>query len=121
MSRRRIEINIEQLNKLCALQCTKQEIAHVLDCDEKTILRFCKKHFNLTFNEYHLRKSSIGKVGLRRTQFRLAESSASMAIFLGKQYLGQADKMESRTQVTNTNPFEGLTTEELKKMAEKEG
>jgi hypothetical protein len=32
-------------------------------------------------------------MSLRRTQFRLAEKSAAMAIFLGKQYLGQSDNV----------------------------
>ena len=36
-----------------------------------------------------------GKASLRRTQFKIAEKgNANMAIFLGKQYLGQTDKAE---------------------------
>jgi hypothetical protein len=31
------------------------------------------------------------KLSLRRNQLRLSEKSAGMAIFLGKQYLGQTD------------------------------
>lgn len=31
---------------------------------------------------------------MRRNQLRLSEKSAAMAIFLGKQYLGQTDKVE---------------------------
>lgn len=34
------------------------------------------------------------KIRLRRIQFKLAENSTPMAIFLGKQYLGQKDKIE---------------------------
>ena len=33
-----------------------------------------------------------GKISLRRKQHRLAATNAQMAIHLGKQYLGQADK-----------------------------
>lgn len=40
-----------------------------------------------------------GKVSLRRTQFRLAEKSAGMAIFLGKNYLDQSDKQEISADV----------------------
>ncbi len=32
------------------------------------------------------------KIKLRRNQLALSERSAAMAIFLGKQYLGQKDK-----------------------------
>lgn len=44
-------------------------------------------------------------MSLRRIQMKLAEKNASMAIFLGKQYLGQRDVVESRTmdQATSTN------------------
>ena len=33
-------------------------------------------------------------MSLRRIQFRLAENSVPMAIFLGKNWLGQTDKVE---------------------------
>lgn len=33
-------------------------------------------------------------MSLRRTQFKLAEKNPTMAIFLGKQYLGQRDNIE---------------------------
>lgn len=36
-----------------------------------------------------------------------------MAIFLGKQYLGQTDVQEIKATVTD-NPFAGLSTEELR-------
>ena len=34
------------------------------------------------------------KIKLRKNQFKLSEKSASMAIWLGKQYLGQRDTIE---------------------------
>lgn len=48
-------------------------------------------------------------------QFRLAEKSAAMAIFLGKQYLGQTDVQEVKATVTE-NPFAGLSTDELRRL-----
>ena len=36
----------------------------------------------------------LGRVSLRRTQFKLAGKSAAMAIFLGKNLLGQSDRHE---------------------------
>lgn len=36
----------------------------------------------------------IGKASLRRTQFKLAETNVAMAIWLGKQLLGQRDVTE---------------------------
>lgn len=48
----------------------------------------------MTFSAYFQQKSAPGKISLRRKQFRMAESNAAMAIWLGKQYLGQKDKSE---------------------------
>lgn len=36
----------------------------------------------------------MGKISLRRAQFKLAKKSANMAIWLGKQWLGQQDKVK---------------------------
>lgn len=43
------------------------------------------------FSEIFAIKRSDGKISLRRSQFALAKKNAAMAIFLGKQYLGQSD------------------------------
>lgn len=37
-------------------------------------------------------------MSLRRMQWKLAEKNNSMAIFLGKQYLGQKDVVESQNK-----------------------
>lgn len=38
------------------------------------------------------------KIRLRRNQLKLSEKSAAMAIFLGKQYLGQTDEYNFGTK-----------------------
>tara|TARA_R100000808_G_C2132505_1_gene141436 strand:- start:744 stop:1115 length:372 start_codon:yes stop_codon:yes gene_type:complete len=91
MARPRKEIDWEEVDKLCALQCTLNEIAGWFDCSEDTIQRAIKREFDVSFAVYYKKKSSRGKISLRRSQFRLAENNASMAIWLGKQYLGQSE------------------------------
>ena len=91
MGRPPIQINKEEFEKLCALQCTEEEIAGFFDCTIDTICNWCKKTYNMTFLEIYKSKSAMGKISLRRSQFKLAQKSASMAIFLGKNYLGQKD------------------------------
>lgn len=80
---------------LCSIQCTKEEICSVLDVSEKTLNSWCNdkygKNFSLVFNEKRL----LGKSSLRRMQWKLAEKNNAMAIWLGKQYLGQKDKVET--------------------------
>ena len=75
MARPRKEINQKQFENLCGLQCTKDEICAFFDVTDKT--------------------RGLGKISLRRSQWRLAEKSATMAIWLGKQYLDQKDRIES--------------------------
>lgn len=92
--RPRIEIDQDQFKKLCGLQCTLAEIAGFFDCSEDTIENWCKRELNRGFSDAFKEFSASGKISLRRNQFRLAEKSAAMAIFLGKQYLGQKDSIE---------------------------
>ena len=51
----------------------------------------------MTFSEVFNKYASVGKISLRRTQFKLAERSSAMAIWLGKQVLGQEDKIAIQT------------------------
>lgn len=95
MGRPRIEIDKENFEKLCSMQCTLVEIAGFFDCCEDTIEKWCKETYSETFSEVFKKKSAKGKISLRRSQFKVADSgNASMLIWLGKQYLGQTDKQE---------------------------
>lgn len=92
--RPRIEIDQKTFESLCGIQCTLNEIAGVIGCSEDTVERWCKRTYDMSFADTFKRHSAKGKMSLRRTQFRLAEKSAAMAIFLGKNYLGQKDSFE---------------------------
>ena len=91
MARPRKQIDKEQFEKLCGLQCTEEEIAGFVDLSADTMERWCKRTYGLRFAEVYKQHSTTGKIALRRFQLKLAERSAAMAIFLGKQYLGQKD------------------------------
>ena len=93
--RPRIDINKDNFEKLCGMQCTLEEIAGYFDCSEDTIQRWCERTYGVNFAVVYKKHSVSGKMSLRRAQFRLAEKSASMAIWLGKQYLGQKDVIEA--------------------------
>ena len=91
MGRPKIEIDKEMFEKLCSMQCTEEEIASFFDCSIDTINNYCKETYGETFSDTFKKKSANGKISLRRSQFKIAETNATMAIFLGKQYLGQKD------------------------------
>lgn len=83
-------IDYKLVERLGKIMCTEEEIANMLEVSVRTLQRdkeFCRIYKKATEN---------GKMSLRRTQFKLARTSASMAIFLGKQYLGQTDKVENK-------------------------
>lgn len=92
--RPKIEINNDNFKKLCELHCTKEEIAGFFNCHDDTIENYCKKEYGETFSQVFKRLSVGGKMSLRRYQFELAKHNATMAIFLGKNLLGQTDNQE---------------------------
>lgn len=92
--RPRIEIDEEQFKGLCSIQCTLEEISNWFKCSEDTIERWCKRELKSSFADAYKKYSVGGKISLRRSQFRIAETNPTMAIWLGKQYLGQTDKQE---------------------------
>lgn len=94
MARPRLNIDKEQFEKLCSIQCTLNEIAGFFNCSEDTIERWCERTYKEGFADVYSKKRGIGKVSLRRSQFRMAETNPTMAIWLGKQYLGQTDRQE---------------------------
>mgnify|MGYP004652796275 CR=1 FL=1 len=101
-------IDQKQFESLCGLQCTLEEICGWFGITDKTLNSWCKKTYNKTFSEEFKEKRSTGKISLRRHQWRLAEKNANMAIWLGKQYLGQKDQVET-TIAEGTVQDDGLS------------
>lgn len=88
--------DVEQFEALCKIQCSKADICAVMDISEKTLDRLVKEQYKGSFEEAQDRFRAYGKASLLRTQFKLAERNPSMAIWLGKQYLGQRDPSARR-------------------------
>lgn len=116
MARPRKEIDQGQFEKLCALQCTEEEICGFLDVCTETLNSWCKRTYKKSFSEVFKLKRGKGKISLRRNQFRLAETNASMAIWLGKQYLDQRDQVN--TNVVLDASKEDALSASLKELAE---
>lgn len=87
-------INQIEFEKLCGLQCTQEEICGWFGVCSDTLESWCKRTYEMNFSEVFREKRGTGKISLRRAQFRLAGKNANMAIWLGKQYLGQSDRGE---------------------------
>ena len=92
MARPKKVINQKQFESLCAIQCTQEEICNVLDVTDKTLTRWCNEVYDLSFSEVYEQKRDIGRMSLRRNQFKLAEGgNTTMQIWLGKQVLKQSE------------------------------
>lgn len=106
MGRPKKEIDKKQFENLCGLQCTMLEICNFFYVSDKTLTAWCKRTYKKSFSEVFAQKREKGKISLRRMQFQLAEKSASMAIFLGKQYLGQRDETSLELTGKDGGPVE---------------
>lgn len=87
MARPKKVFDKELVEKLASILCTNQEIAAVVGVSNDTIERRCKEELE--------KGREKGRASLRRMQWALAEKgNCAMLIWLGKQYLGQKDKVD---------------------------
>lgn len=112
MPRPRKEIDQHNFESLCGLQCTKEEICGFFEVTDKTLENWCRRTYKRGFSEVFREKRGAGKISLRRAQFRLAEKNANMAIWLGKQYLGQTDTVTVESRNSN-NLLEAIKDTEV--------
>jgi len=82
------KIDLALVKELSEIQCTISEISAVMNIPESTLKT--RPDFSTTYKS----GLEVGKKSLRRIQFDLAKKSAGMAIWLGKQYLNQTEKIE---------------------------
>jgi hypothetical protein len=85
------KIDLAELEKLCSLQCTDQELASWFGVTTRTIERKRKKK---AFAEVMERGKAKGRISVRRMQMKLLEQgNATMGVWLGKNILGQVDEV----------------------------
>lgn len=99
------QIDKIEFEKLCGLQCTMEEICAWFDITDKTLTTWCKRTYGAAFSEIYKEKRGVGKISLRRMQFQLAKKSAAMAIFLGKNWLGQSDNPQESIDTEDTGAY----------------
>lgn len=80
---KKYDIKEEEVVKLASYGCTNIEIADFFGCSPDLIEK--------SYSEFLTKGRSDMKIRLRKMQFNLAEKSATMGIWLGKQILKQTD------------------------------
>jgi hypothetical protein len=82
-------VSAKEIEKLGRLQCTEREAAAWLNIRHHEFPELLERNPDLA--SAWERGQQTGRISLRRKQFRLAGANAAMAIFLGKNLLGQRD------------------------------
>ncbi len=105
MARPKKKIDIEQLKKLLALQCTKVECAAFFEVTKPTLEARIREAGYEGFQAFAEVYRQPGRISLRRHQWKSAEAGhVGMQIWLGKQWLGQTEKVESKTEYNASIP-----------------
>ena len=82
-----IPLDMDSVRRMAACGCTDSEIATICGCSVTTIKRRCREALDTGRARLNM--------SVRRTQIRMMrKGSATMAIWLGKQLLGQKDRQE---------------------------
>jgi hypothetical protein len=121
--RPKAKIDMVELEKLCGLQCTDEEIAAWFGVCTRTIERLRK---NPKFSESMNQNKAKGRVSVRRSLFRLsAGGNIAAVIFLAKNLLGYKDYVRnehsgpdgSAIAIGPAPELEALNDDELKQLA----
>jgi hypothetical protein len=102
--RKPVSIDPVELQKLCTLQCTHEEIAAWFNCSVRTIENYSKRP---EFAEVMARGRAKGRISVRRAQMKLLDAgNATMGVWLGKQFLGQRDVTPVELSGANGAPLQ---------------
>lgn len=120
--RKAVHIDLDQLERLCGLQCTDEEVAAYFRVNTRTIER---RKSQPAFAEAMARGKATGRMSLRRQLWALAAKGNPAAnIFLAKNLLGYKDYFTNEHTGPDGGPIligpapelTELTDEELKQL-----
>ena len=122
MARPEAKIDLDELEKLCGMQATDEEVAAFFGVSTRTIVR---RRNQKQFSEIMDRAKAKGRVSVRRSLFRLANAgNVAAAIFLSKNLLGYRDVVNNELsgpaggpiQIASKPDLSQLTDEELQQL-----
>jgi hypothetical protein len=105
MSRKPVPIDLDELEKLAAMHCTEAEVAAWFSKPGQTISQsaMSRRLKREPLKTVWAQGWAKGAISLRRQQKQRADAGdKTMLIWLGKQWLGQADKSEVRTSTLDS-------------------
>jgi hypothetical protein len=122
VARPEAKIDLAELEKLCGMQCTDEEVAAFFGVSTRTIER---RRTVEKFREIMDQGRAKGRVSVRRSLFKLANAgNIAAAIFLSKNLLGYKDVVNTEhtglaggpIQLTSKPDLSQLSDEELKQL-----
>ena len=105
---------LQQIQDLASYMCTKDEVANIIGCHRTTLYR------NEQALEAYEKGVNVAKQKIRKTQFDIATklNSSIMAMWLGKVYLGQTDKIQNTDDNVPLPIYDIIEHEEPKEVIE---
>ncbi len=88
-----------KFKKLCYIQCTQEEICSILEMSAHVLNNRINDQYGCGFADIYNVFKAPGKASVRRSQMKMSRNNATMAIWLGKVYLGQKDYEDDRVNL----------------------
>lgn len=129
MGRKRVELDWSVVDTTCFYGATTPQLKFLLEkkgvtLTRKSIEAIIKREKGVTFSEYRETQHCGAKFKLAQKQFEVAMSgNPSLLIFLGKNWLGQSDKIDNEQRGELKIKYEALKNqypllwEEVRKMS----
>ena len=118
MARPEAKIDLMELEKLCGMQCTDEEIAAFFNVSTRTIERRRKVK---RFSEIMDHAKAKGRVSVRRSLFRMAaKDNVAAAIFLSKNLLGYRDVVNNEHSGPAGGPIQVAGKPDLTQLSDDE-
>ena len=118
MPRPKAKLDLAELEKLCGMQCTDEEIAAFFGVSTRTIERRRRVQ---RFREVMEQAKAKGRVSVRRNLFRLASGgNVAASIFLAKNLLGYRDVLSNEQSGPGGGPIAIDTRLDLSRLSEEE-
>ena len=118
MPRPETRIDLGELEKLCGMQCTDEEIAAFFGVCKRTIERRRKVQ---KFHDVMENARAKGRVSVRRALFKLANNgNVAAAIFLAKNLLGYRDVVNTEHTGLSGGPIQVASKPDLSQLTDEE-
>ena len=118
MPRPKVTIDLAELEKLCGMQATDEEIAAFFGVSTRTIER---RRRTKKFCDIMNRAKAKGRVSVRRSLFRLSNNgNIAASIFLAKNLLGYRDIVNTEHSGMAGGPIEIASKPDLAQLTDEE-